>query len=111
MTTGIVGSKSLKAMKGGLLAAVMLATAVQTSFAADVPSALPAVSGDGAGAISRRVEDAHRTRYIEIFLATREPGTGQLVAACFNAMYTSRGAPRRETPLRRRWSRASISTR
>ena len=51
MTTGIVGSKSLKAMKGGLLAAVMLATAVQTSFAADVPSALPAVSGDGAGAI------------------------------------------------------------
>jgi len=111
MRTRITGSASLKAMKAGLLAAVMLTAAVQPSFASGAPSALPAVFGDGAGAVSRRVDNTHKTRYIEIFLATREPGTGQLVAACFNAMYTSRGAPRRETPLRRRWSRASISTR
>jgi len=44
MRTRIVGSVSLKAMTGGLLAA-------------------------------------------------REPGTGQLVAACFNTMSTSRGIP------------------
>jgi hypothetical protein len=83
----------LTALKAGLLAAAMLAAAVQPSFAADAPSALPAVFGDGAGAMSRRVDNTHKARYIEIFLAAREPGTGQLVAACFNTMYTSKGIP------------------
>jgi hypothetical protein len=93
MRTRITGSASLTALKAGLLAAAMLAAAVQPSFAADAPSALPAVFGDGAGAMSRRVDNTHKARYIEIFLAAREPGTGQLVAACFNTMYTSKGIP------------------
>jgi len=93
MRARITGSASLKAMKAGLLAAIMLTAAARPSFAADEPSALPAVFGDGAGAISKRVDNTHKARYIEIFLAAREPGTGQLVAACFNTMYTSKGIP------------------
>ena len=49
---------------------------------------------DGADAISKRVDNTHEARSIEIFLAAREPGTGQLIAACFNSMYTSKGIPR-----------------
>jgi hypothetical protein len=53
----------------------------------------PAVLGDGAGAQYKRVENMHQTRFIEIFLAAREAGTGNMVAACFNTMFTSRGIP------------------
>jgi hypothetical protein len=55
--------------------------------------ALPAVLGDGAGAQYKRVENMHQTRFIEIFLAAREAGTGNMVAACFNTMFTSKGIP------------------
>jgi len=53
----------------------------------------PAVLGDGAGAQYKRVENMHQTRFIEIFLAAREAGTGNMVAACFNTMFTSKGIP------------------
>ena len=55
--------------------------------------AQPAVLGDGAGAQYKRVENMHQTRFIEIFLAAREASTGNMVAACFNTMFTSKGIP------------------
>jgi hypothetical protein len=53
----------------------------------------PAVLRDGEGAVFGRVEGMHRTRYIEIFLAGREAKTGNLVAACYNPMFTKNGIP------------------
>ena len=55
--------------------------------------AQPAVLGDGAGAQYKRVDNMHQTRFIEIFLAAREAGTGNMVAACFNTMFTPKGIP------------------
>jgi hypothetical protein len=74
------------------LLAMPLAGAVSLSFAQQ-PPAQPAVLGDGAGAISKRVENLHQTRFIEIFLAAREAKTGNMVAACFNTIFTSKGIP------------------
>ena len=67
--------------------------------------------GDGAGAKYKRVENMHQTRFIEVFLAGREAKTGNMVAACFNTMFTSKGIPASKTPPRRRSSRASTSRR
>ena len=93
MQRGLAMTVSPRAMQAGLLAAIMLAAAMRPSSAADAPSALPAVFGDGAGAISRRVDNTHKARYIEIFLAAREPSMGKLVAACFNTMHASKAIP------------------
>mgnify|MGYP003460435017 CR=1 FL=1 len=77
--------------KAALLVASVLG-AVALSFAQQAP-APPAVLGDGAGAKYKRVENMHQTRFIEIFLAGREAKTGNMVAACFNTMFTSKGIP------------------
>ena len=51
------------------------------------------VLNDGVNAKSLRVENLHMTRFIEIFLATPDPETGKLVAACYNTMFTPDGVP------------------
>src|SRR5690242_16817427 len=53
----------------------------------------PAVLHDSEGAVFRRVDGMHQTRYIEIFLAGREAKTGSVVAACYNPMFTETGIP------------------
>lgn len=53
----------------------------------------PGVLRDSDGAEFRRVDNMHRTRYIEIFLAGREAKTGNLVAACYNPMFADAGIP------------------
>ena len=75
-----------------LLATASLCLAQQAA-APPAAAAQPAVLGDGAGAKSKRVENMHQTRFIEIFLAGREAKTGNMVAACFNTMFTSKGIP------------------
>jgi hypothetical protein len=55
--------------------------------------AQPAVLGDGAGAKSMRVDNVHQVRFVEIFLVGREAGTGDVVAAVYNTMYTPQGIP------------------
>jgi hypothetical protein len=54
---------------------------------------VPTVLADGEKAESRRVENMHKTRFIEIFLAHRDAKTGKLVAECYNTMFTSKGVP------------------
>ena len=51
----------------------------------------PAVLGDNEGAVFGRVDGVHRTRFIEIFLAGKSK-TGDLVAACYNSMFTEGGS-------------------
>ena len=53
----------------------------------------PAVLRDSEGTVFGRLDGLHRTRYIEIFLAGREAETGNLVAACYNSMFTKDGGP------------------
>lgn len=53
----------------------------------------PPVLRDGEGAVFGRLDGLHRTRYIEIFLAGREAETGNVVAACYNSMFTKEGGP------------------
>jgi hypothetical protein len=55
--------------------------------------AAPTVLADGAHAKSKRVANLHQARFIEIFLAAREPKTGSLVAACYNTLFTPNGIP------------------
>jgi hypothetical protein len=51
------------------------------------------VLDDGARAVPARVENVHRTRFIEIFLADRDPESSLVAAACYNSMFTSKGIP------------------
>ncbi len=68
--------------------------AVSLPALAQQPSpAEPKVLSDGADAKFKRVENMHGTRYIEIFFAARDVKTGNLVAACFNTMFTAKGIP------------------
>jgi hypothetical protein len=87
--------RAMKTLKAGILVAtaVLVAATGAVSFAQDKPAAEPKVLGDGAGAKTGRIDDVHLARYIEIFLAGREAKTGNVVAACFNTMFTSKGVP------------------
>jgi hypothetical protein len=62
-----------------------------TASAEEAPA--PTILADGAKAEFRRVENMHKTRFIEIFLAHRDAKTGKLVAECYNTMFTSQGIP------------------
>ena len=87
----VITEQIRRTMTVALLAASLLG-AVSLSLAQEAP-AQPAVLGDGAGARYKRVENMHQVRFIEIFLAAREAKTGNMVAACFNTMFTSKGIP------------------
>jgi hypothetical protein len=51
------------------------------------------VFDDGANAEFRRVDNMHKARYIEMFLAGRDAKTGKILAACYNTMFTPTGIP------------------
>lgn len=71
----------------------LFAAAAAPGVAQDLPSAEPKVLSDGAGAKYTRVGDMHQARYVEILLAGREARTGNMVSACYNTMFTSKGIP------------------
>lgn len=76
----------------GLVAAILTATP-SVSFAEGSSPAAAKVLADGKGAKHKRVENMHGVRFIEIFLAARDPKSGDLVAACYNTMFTPNGIP------------------
>jgi hypothetical protein len=80
-------------MKTGLLAVALLTMAVPASYAQQAIPSEPKVLADGAGAKPLRVDSLFKVRYIELFFAAREAKTGNLVAACFNTTFTSKGVP------------------
>lgn len=85
----------MKEMNLLLLAiAVVAPMAIAQQAPAPPPGAAqPAVLGDGANAKYKRVENMHQVRFIEIFLAGREATSGNVVAACYNTMFTPQGIP------------------
>jgi len=93
MTTITTASVCAKAMLAGSLAAVLLTLTVEPSFAQETPAAASKVVADGAGAKPGRFDNMHKSRYIEIFLAPHDAKTGQLVAECYNTLFTSSGIP------------------
>jgi hypothetical protein len=83
-----------------LLAAVLMAAVLGSCTQPSSPAgsqqtspAEPKVLADGAGARAVRVDNIHKTRFIEIFLAHRDAKTGKLVAECYNSMFTTKGIP------------------
>jgi len=93
MNTTTAASGWAIAMPAGMLAAVMLMATVKPAIAQETPVPEPKVLADGIGAKSGRFDDMHRSRFIEIFLAHRDAKTGQLVAECYNTLFTSSGIP------------------
>ncbi len=75
------------------LTAALLAVSVWPSPAQQTPTVVPKILSDGAGAKPTRVDNMHKTRFIEIFLAHRDAKTGKPVAECYNTMFTPRGIP------------------
>jgi hypothetical protein len=83
-------------MKRNLFYATLAAALVTTAalLSAQQPSPHePKVLSDGADAKFKRVDNLHKVRFIEIFLAGRDTKTGKLVAACYNTLFTPRGIP------------------
>lgn len=56
-------------------------------------AAMPAVFQDGEAPRPSRVDGMHQTRFIEVFLAGRDPQTGNIIAACYNSMFAADGIP------------------
>ena len=83
----------MKMLKKGLTAAVLTLAAALPGMAADAPASLPKVFSYGDNAKHLTVGNMHQTRYIELFLADRDPESGKIVAACFNTMFSSHGIP------------------
>lgn len=83
----------MKAMNVVFLLAALGTATVPVAFAQTPPPKESKVLADGAGAKFKRVDNLHQVRFIEIFLADREAKTGNLVAACFNTMFTSKNIP------------------
>jgi len=76
-----------------LMAAAMLTAAMSPTLAQEKSAAAPKVLADGVGAKPGRVDNLHKTRFIEIFLAHPDAKTGKLVAECYNTLFTSNGIP------------------
>lgn len=78
-------------MKVIVVSAVFLSVCAAVCYAQRASAAEPAVLTDGANAKFMRVENMHQVRFIEIFLAYHEAKTEDMVAACYNTMFTSKG--------------------
>lgn len=64
----------------------------------------PAVLSDGVGAKSIRVENMHKVRFAEIFLAARSAKTGALVAACYNTSLYPNAVPASRDTAPQAWA-------
>ena len=74
-----------KVVKINLLVAAMLALAAAPSFSQTPSTELPKVFSDGIGAKKQRVKNINQVRYIEMYLAARDPKTGNFLGACYNS--------------------------
>jgi len=74
------------------------------SFAQETPPTEPEVLRDGDGATSIRVNDLHKVRFVEIFLAGREAKTRKLVAACYNTSLFPNAVPASRDTAPQAWA-------
>ncbi len=88
------------------LAFIVLCGCAQTSDPVrlqPVAATDPKVLSDGANARSKRVENMHQTRFVEIFLAGRDANTGKMVASCYNTLFTPTGIPASKDTAPQSW--------
>ena len=83
----------MKIIKLTIFSALLSMTVVMGSLAQETSFATPKVFFDGVNAEFTRVDNMHKTRYIEMFLSGRDGKTGDVVAACYNTMFTPAGIP------------------
>ena len=76
-----------------MLMAVLVAATAEGYFVQETSSAKPKVLADSAGAKFKRFNNLNQVRFMEIFLAVRDPKSGDLVAPCYNTIFTSKGIP------------------
>ncbi|MFO1407744.1 MAG: hypothetical protein U1F08_09470 [Steroidobacteraceae bacterium] len=93
MANAVTSHSNPRRTKVGRRAAALLLVAAVPMLAQGSPATAPAVLSDGDHAKSGRVDGLHHVRYIEIFLATKDPATGKLVAPCYNSTFSSAGVP------------------
>jgi hypothetical protein len=94
MKIGSAEFESFNARGLCLLAAILVSAAMVPAIAQDASTApSPRVLSDGDHAEPARVDNLHLVRYIEIFLAAKDPTTGKLVAPCYNSTFSSAGVP------------------
>lgn len=74
----------------GLMTTGAVLAGAMTPFRAMAASELLA---DSADAVSKRIENMLHVRYIELFFAMDDPGTGKLVAPCYNTTFRPSGIP------------------
>jgi hypothetical protein len=77
----------------GVLVAAMLLPFAAVAAPAESAAPVPQVLSDGVGASPATLKGLNRVRYIEIFLAAKDPKTGKLVAPCYNSTASSAGVP------------------
>lgn len=98
MTNGMTLHSRPHGAGRGRLAAVLLLVAAVPALAQNVPGPAAAVSTDGVDAKSIRVDNMHKVRYAEIFLAHRDATTGKMVAECYNtSLFPNSTATSRDT--------------
>jgi hypothetical protein len=83
----------MKATKTTTRIAALLVAILTPCFAEETSKVKPEVFADGNGAQQKRVDGMHQTRYIEIFLAAKDPETDKFIAACYNTMFLPAGIP------------------
>lgn len=94
----------MTSMKVILIVAALMATTVSVAFAQGTSSAEPKVLRDGDGAKSIRVDNLHKVRFVEIFLADHEAKTGKLVAACYNTSLYPNAVPASRDTAPQAWA-------
>jgi hypothetical protein len=92
-TTQQLKVNKMKAIYSTCLITAMLLALVIPCSADETLDSKPEVLADGAKAEHKRVDNMHGTRFIEIFLATKDSETGDFVAPCYNTMFMPEGIP------------------
>lgn len=71
-------------MKSASIIAAFMAVTATGSLAQETASKEPEILSDGVGATSVRIDNLHKVRYVEIFLAGGDTRTGKVVASVYN---------------------------
>jgi len=93
MASAMTAASSSNPGRIGLLLVVLAFAGPAPAFAQSPSVPAPKVLADGVGAKAARVDNLHKARFIEIFLAHRDEKTGEVVAECYNTLFSSAGIP------------------
>lgn len=87
--------KTNKKRTTSLVMTALLAAVVSGCSTQNDPPTVEGPKGttDGSNPVQKRVDNMHQTRFIELFFARKDAKSGDLVAECYNTMFSSKGIP------------------